>query len=91
MQTGRCLRIYAGHFGPITALAISPNGQFVAGAGAGGGGGGVIRIWEISSGKEVALLTGKKDKLHIERQVSDGVSCIDSPSYTTFAQVTRHQ
>ena len=75
MQSGRCLRIYAGHFGPMTALAVSPNGQFIAGAGGGtnggsgsgsggGGGDGVIRIWDISSGREVALLAGHRGAVH---------------------------
>ncbi len=88
MASGRCFRIYSGHFGPVTALTVSPDGQFLAGAGAaggsaaegGGGSGGkekgegssVIRIWEVASGREVALLSGHKGTVHRLCYSSDG-------------------
>lgn len=72
MASGRCFRIYSGHFGPLTALAVSPNGQYLAGAGGAQGQGGVVRIWEIDSGREMALLVGHTSAIHSLAYNHDG-------------------
>lgn len=59
VATGKCLRIFAGHLGHISCIAVSPLGQYVAAGEGGGRKTSDIRIWDIASGKEMSVLEGK--------------------------------
>lgn len=59
VQTGKCMRVFDGHIGALTCITISPDGKYVAAAGGAGTGPSSIRIWDIGSCKEVAVLNGR--------------------------------
>ncbi len=55
-ETGEVIWAIAAHRGPISALAYSPNGQWIASGS--GFGESAIRIWDAASGREVAAVGG---------------------------------
>jgi transcription initiation factor TFIID subunit 5 len=54
IQTGKCVRIFSGHFGSVRALAVSPDGRMLASAGADS----VINLWDLAQGTKIASLHG---------------------------------
>jgi WD40 repeat protein len=70
--TGACLRVLAGHTGPIAAIAVSPDGRVAV------SGGGVqsimsedntVRVWDLVGGRCLRVFTG-----HAKRVVGVGLS-----------------
>jgi WD40 repeat protein/serine/threonine protein kinase len=51
-ETGELLMKYVGHFGGVSALAISPDGWLLAS----GGTDGMIKVWDVASGEEIGTL-----------------------------------
>ena len=51
VETGREIRRWYGHRGSVLALAISPDGRLLAS----GGDDNTIRIWEVATGRELAV------------------------------------
>src|SRR6266542_163050 len=45
---------YRGHTGPVTAVAVSPNGQILASADRDG----ILRFWNPTNGQQVGLIGG---------------------------------
>jgi dipeptidyl aminopeptidase/acylaminoacyl peptidase len=54
---GRLLQTFVGHIDEITCLAFSPDGRYLASASGNVAGDGVVKLWLLSTGKEVARLT----------------------------------
>jgi WD40 repeat protein len=54
-SSGRCVRVFEGHFVPPSSVALSPDGSFLLVAGADG----VLDLWEIASGRCVWSLGGR--------------------------------
>jgi WD40 repeat protein len=57
ISTGKVLRTFAGHVNQISSIGISPNDKYVYS----GGYDGTARLWDISTGKEIAQLISFKD------------------------------
>ena len=53
MYTSMCMHL--GHSGDVYTVAISPDGQYIVS----GSEDKSIKVWELSSGREVHTLTGK--------------------------------
>ena len=51
---GRNGAILTGHTGEVEAVAVAPDGSWLAS----GGGDGTVRIWDVATGQERAVLTG---------------------------------
>jgi len=45
-----------GHTNTVTSVAISPYGKYIV-----SGGDGTVRLWDLSSGKEIAQIIGFSD------------------------------
>jgi transcription initiation factor TFIID subunit 5 len=54
VQTGACVRVFAGHSGSIKTVAVSPNGRLMASAGEDKS----IMLWDLGSGKRIKKMTG---------------------------------
>jgi WD40 repeat protein len=54
LPLGHCSCSWQGHEDLVTAIAISPEGRYVAS----GGQDGMVKLWEISTGREAAALKG---------------------------------
>lgn len=70
------LRTFAGHDGPVTGVACSPKGNRLATAGSDG----VVRLWDIASGKQVQTLRGYDGWVHNVAFNADG-TLLASASY----------
>jgi transcription initiation factor TFIID subunit 5 len=58
--TGKCVRVFNGHVGPLSSITFSPDGKYVAAAASGAtAAGSTIRVWDITSGREVGVLEGQ--------------------------------
>jgi WD40 repeat protein len=53
LQTGSLARVLAGHQGPVTAVAMLPDGRVVSGSGDN-----TLRVWDVESGQTLATLAG---------------------------------
>lgn len=54
VQHGTCLRVFIGHQGTLTTLAISPDGRHLASAGEDL----AINLWDLGSGRRIKKMTG---------------------------------
>lgn len=54
VQRGACVRVFIGHQGSLSALAISPDGRYLASAGEDL----AINLWDLGSGRRVKKMTG---------------------------------
>jgi transcription initiation factor TFIID subunit 5 len=54
IHSGTCVRIFPGHNGPVTSLAISPLGKTMASAGTDN----IIRLWDLASGNLIKTMVG---------------------------------
>jgi WD40 repeat protein len=66
--SGRMVREFRGHEGPVYSVAISYDGSTIATAGYDE----TIRIWQLSSGRELRTLTGHKGWINAVAFTSDG-------------------
>jgi WD40 repeat protein len=57
--TSNRLREYSGHHGPVTSLAVAPAGSLLAT----GSDDKTVRVWEVTSGKQVRTYHGHLDKV----------------------------
>jgi WD40 repeat protein len=55
-SSGKGVRPFIGHKGPVTSLELSKDGTLLATT----GGDGTIRLWEVASGEEILSLPGPK-------------------------------
>jgi transcription initiation factor TFIID subunit 5 len=54
VQRGACVRVFIGHQGSLSTLAISPDGRYLASAGEDL----AINLWDIGSGRRIKKMTG---------------------------------
>ena len=54
VQSGSCVRVFAGHFGSVDTVSVSPDGKTIATAGEDN----FVNLWDIGSGKKLATLHG---------------------------------
>jgi len=54
VQQGVCVRVFIGHQGPVTAIATSPDGKYLASAGEDL----AINLWDLGSGRRIKKMTG---------------------------------
>lgn len=54
VQRGACVRVFIGHQGTLSTLAISPDGKYLASAGEDL----AINLWDLGSGKRIKKMTG---------------------------------
>ena len=57
LATGALVRSFEGSKGPVKAMAYSPDGRFLVS----GGSDGVLRLWDIDTGRDVVALVGGGD------------------------------
>jgi transcription initiation factor TFIID subunit 5 len=74
----QCVRMFTGHTGAVTAIAMSPNGKWMASAGEDKS----IIVWDLNSGKSIKKMTGHTDFVYalefsVDNQVlmSGGADC----------------
>lgn len=72
IATGRELRRFVGHEGPVESLAISPDGRTLAS----GAQDFTIRLWDIHSGRELRKLTGHRHVVYGVAFTPDGKSLV---------------
>ena len=88
-------RPFAGHLGPIFAVAFAPDGATLATV----GGDGTVRIWDAGTGAELRHLTGQisavafaPDGATLATGSSDGTARIwDARTGTELRQVTHSE
>ncbi len=96
VQSGTCVRIFPGHNGPVTAIAISPEGKTMASAGADN----IIRLWDLGSGNLMQSMVGhegtisslefsKNGGLLASGSEDDTVRIWNTQSSDSFANTTR--
>ncbi|RLN93430.1 hypothetical protein BBJ28_00022490, partial [Nothophytophthora sp. Chile5] len=56
VQSGKCLRVFTGHFRGVQCLAFSRNGRYLASSGEDQ----YINIWDLQAGKRLETLVGHK-------------------------------
>lgn len=54
VQRGTCVRVFIGHQGTLSTLAISPDGRYLASAGEDL----AINLWDLGSGRRIKKMTG---------------------------------
>lgn len=54
VQRGTCVRVFIGHQGTLSTLAVSPDGRYLASAGEDL----AINLWDLGSGKRIKKMTG---------------------------------
>jgi transcription initiation factor TFIID subunit 5 len=54
------VRVFAGHAAAVACLAFCPSGRYLAS----GSEDGTVRVWDVASGAEVALLVGHQGPVH---------------------------
>lgn len=54
VNTGNSVRLFSGHSAPVTAIAASPDGKYLATAGEDS----LISIWDIAGGKRLKAMRG---------------------------------
>lgn len=84
-ESGKLISVTAAHSAPIRALAISPNGRFVAS----GDHKGVIHLWSFQNGREMRHLTGRnahKDRVIQIVFAKAGTSAFCSIGYDKIAK-----
>ena len=60
--------ILSGHAGPVAALAVAPDGSWLAA----GGEDGMVRLWDVATGQERAIFTGHTDFVEAVAVAPDG-------------------
>ncbi|MBF0338748.1 MAG: caspase family protein, partial [Nitrospirae bacterium] len=60
IDTAKEIRTFRGHFGPVTSIAIPPDGRHVLSASEDK----TLKLWDIASGRELKTFTGHSDKVH---------------------------
>jgi transcription initiation factor TFIID subunit 5 len=54
------VRIFANHNGPVTAIAVNPDGRTMASAGVDK----VIRLWDMGTGRIIKTMSGHTNSIH---------------------------
>ena len=60
VQKGSTVRVFIGHQGNLSALAISPDGRYLASAGEDL----AINLWDLGSGKRIKKMTGHTSSIY---------------------------
>ena len=68
------VRTLAGHAGSVRAVAISPDGQHAVSASADRS----LKVWDLSSGRELRTLTGHSDSVNAVVVTSDGQRAVSA-------------
>ena len=65
---GRSAAVLTGHTGEVTAVAVAPDGSWLAS----GSRDGTVRIWDVASGRERGALTGHTGEVTAVAVAPDG-------------------
>lgn len=60
MQKGSCVRVFVGHAGPVSAIALSPDGRYLASSGDDLN----VNLWDLGSGRLVKSMAGHSARVH---------------------------
>jgi transcription initiation factor TFIID subunit 5 len=60
VQKGTCVRVFAGHSGAVSTVAISPDGRYLASAGEDTN----VNLWDLGTSRLIKSMQGHTGKVH---------------------------